>query len=443
MKRVITYGTFDLLHYGHINLLKRAKALGDYLIVGITSDLYDKERGKLNIRQSLAERIENVKGTGLADEILVEEYEGQKILDIKKYRADVFAIGSDWTGKFDYLRDVCEVVYLERTRGISSTRLREKEIGVVRIGVIGSGRIASRFVAESKFVSGVNVEGVYNPHPESARNFAERHQLNFHSDSLEEFFARTDAVYIASPHTSHFEYIMSSLMNGRHVLCEKPMCLSMQECREAFGLATEKGLVLQEAVKTAYSPAFEHLALLAKSGRIGEIKDVEASFTKLIQDKQDRSLNPALGGGSMNELGSYVLLPIARLLGTEVEETLFYPSVEGGVDIFTRGLLKYKKSSASFKVGLGAKTEGDMTVTGTRGYIYVPAPWWKTEYFEMRFEDFRETRKYFYKFDGDGLRYEIADFTSNISSGNRESRYLSQGESVFMAGIIEEFGRML
>ena len=113
------------------------------------------------------------------------------------------------------------------------------------------------------------------------------------------------------------------------------------------------------------------------------------------------------------------------------------------MDIFTRGLLKYKKSTASFKVGLGAKTEGDMTVTGTKGYIYVPAPWWKTEYFEMRFEDFRETRKYFYKFDGDGLRYEIAAFTSNISSGNRESRYLSQEESVFMAGIIEEFGRML
>lgn len=442
MKRIITYGTFDLLHYGHINLLKRAKALGDYLIVGITSDLYDKERGKLNIRQSLAERIENVKGTGLADEIIVEEYEGQKILDIKKYQADVFVIGSDWTGKFDYLKDVCEVVYLERTRGISSTRLREKEGGVVRLGVIGSGRIASRFVAESKFVSGVNVEGVYNPHPESARNFAEKHQLNFHSDNLKEFFAMTDAVYIASPHTSHFGYIVDSLMNGRHVLCEKPMCLSMEECRKAFELAIENGLVLQEAVKTAYSPAFEHLAVLAKSGRIGEIKDVEASFTKLIQDKQDRALNPALGGGSMNELASYVLLAIVKLLGTEVDETRFYPSVENGVDVFTRGLLKYRKATASFKVGLGAKTEGDMVVTGTKGYIYVPAPWWKTEYFEIRFEDFRETRKYFYKFDGDGLRYEIADFINNIFNKNRESRFLSQEESVFMAGIIEDFGRI-
>ena len=92
MKRVITYGTFDLLHYGHINLLKRAKELGDYLIVGITSEQYDKERGKLNVTQSLSERIENVKKTGLADKIIVEEYEGQKIKDIALVRIGLVSL---------------------------------------------------------------------------------------------------------------------------------------------------------------------------------------------------------------------------------------------------------------------------------------------------------------------------------------------------------------
>ena len=79
MTKVITYGTFDLLHYGHTNLLKRAKDLGDYLIVGVTAEAYDMARGKINVKQSLSERIENVRETGLADEIIVEEYEGQKI----------------------------------------------------------------------------------------------------------------------------------------------------------------------------------------------------------------------------------------------------------------------------------------------------------------------------------------------------------------------------
>ena len=124
MKTVITYGTYDLLHHGHIALLKRAKALGDYLIVGVTADGFDKERGKLNVQQSLAERIESVRNTGIADLIIVEEYEGQKISDIQKYDVDIFTVGSDWVGKFDYLSDYCQVVYLPRTRGVSSTGLR-------------------------------------------------------------------------------------------------------------------------------------------------------------------------------------------------------------------------------------------------------------------------------------------------------------------------------
>ena len=122
MTTVITYGTYDLLHYGHIRLLKRAKALGDYLIVGITADDFDKTRGKINVQQSLMERIEAVRSTGLADQIIVEEYEGQKIDDIRRYNVDIFAIGSDWNGHFDYLKDYCQVVYLERTEGVSAPR---------------------------------------------------------------------------------------------------------------------------------------------------------------------------------------------------------------------------------------------------------------------------------------------------------------------------------
>ena len=135
MNKVITYGTFDLLHYGHVNLLKRAKALGDYLIVGVTSDSYDLERGKLNVQQSLLQRIDNVRATGFADEIIVEEFEGQKIFDIQKMGINTFVIGSDWEGKFDYLKEYCDVVYLERTRGISSTALRQKDYDIVSIGI--------------------------------------------------------------------------------------------------------------------------------------------------------------------------------------------------------------------------------------------------------------------------------------------------------------------
>ena len=160
MIKVITYGTYDLLHYGHIRLLERAKSLGDYLIVAVTADDFDKVRGKINVQQSLTERIEAVRKTGIADEIIVEEYEGQKIDDIKKYDIDIFTVGSDWLGKFDYLKEYCQVIYLDRTKGISSTELRNRKS--VNLGIIGAHDIVHRFKNELKFVGGINLIGIYD-----------------------------------------------------------------------------------------------------------------------------------------------------------------------------------------------------------------------------------------------------------------------------------------
>lgn len=140
MVKVITYGTFDLLHEGHIRLLRRAKALGDYLIVGVTSDTFDRARGKINVVQSLTERMQAVKDLGIADEIIIEEYEGQKIDDIKRYGVDIFTVGSDWEGKFDYLKEYCQVVYLERTKGISSSQVRAEE-SKLRLGFVGKSNL--------------------------------------------------------------------------------------------------------------------------------------------------------------------------------------------------------------------------------------------------------------------------------------------------------------
>ena len=222
MTKVITYGTFDLFHEGHYRLLKRAKELGDYLIVGVTTEKYDMERGKLNVVDSLMTRIENVKKSGFADEVIIEEAVGQKISDVQKYHIDIFAIGSDWMGAFDYISDYCKVVYLERTKNISSTMLREQNRHIQKVGIIGTGRIANRFVPESKQVSGIDVERVYNPNRDSAERFAKIWEIDFSTD-LELFLKGIDSVYVASPHQSHYDYVKFALEHGKHVLCEKPM----------------------------------------------------------------------------------------------------------------------------------------------------------------------------------------------------------------------------
>lgn len=437
---MITYGTFDLFHEGHYRLLERAKDLGDYLIVGVTTENYDDSRGKLNVQEGLMKRIENVKNSGLADEIIIEEYEGQKINDIQKNRVDIFAIGSDWVGKFDYLNEYCEVIYLERTKGVSSTQLRAENNGILKLGVIGYGRIANRFIVESKYVSGVNVEGVYGPNPDSLKKFTDKHELAFFETDLDKFLDKVDAVYIASPHLTHYEYIKNALNRGKHVLCEKPMVLSEKEAKEVYDLAIKKKLVLLEAIKTAYAPGFIRLVSVAKSGLIGQIKNVDATFTKLV-DGNIRELQAHTAGGSMTELATYPLLAIIKLLGTNFDNIDYYSFMdeEKNIDLFTKINLTYDKAIASAKVGLGVKSEGDLIISGTKGYVYVPSPWWKTEYFEVRYEEFSRNKKYYYKFEGDGLRYELAEFVSMIHKEYYQTYKLMPNDSVAINSVIEKY----
>ncbi len=436
--KVITYGTFDLFHEGHYRLLRRAKELGDYLIVGVTTEAYDKARGKLNVADSLVTRIENVKKTGFADEIIIEESAGQKVNDIRKFHVDIFAIGSDWAGAFDYLKDYCRVFYLERTKNISSTMLREKNSPIQRIGIIGTGRIAERFIPEAKLVSGVSTQGVFNPHAESAVRFADRWGIDAYED-IEEFYKAVDVVYIASPHETHYEYIKASLAHGKHVLCEKPMVLQKRQADELFSYAKERELVLLEGIKTAYCPGFHKLLGIACSGTIGGIRNVEACFTKLV--KQDsRELTDKVYGGSFTELGSYVMLPILKLFGKEFEEVRFDTiDNEEGLDIFTRVSLNFPMGIAAATCGLGVKSEGRLLIAGTKGYIVAEAPWWKTSYFEVHYEDAGKIEKYSETFLGDGLRYEISDFLSMINGSSSSEFKLTRGESAAMAGIMERF----
>ncbi|MBO5881608.1 MAG: Gfo/Idh/MocA family oxidoreductase [Alistipes sp.] len=437
MKRVITYGTYDLLHEGHINLLRRAKALGDYLIVGVTNDSFDRERGKLNVRNNVLERVEAVKATGIVDEVIIEDYVGQKIDDILKYDIDIFTVGSDWEGKFDYLSEYCEVVYLPRTEGVSSTMLRAENEVLVNIAIVGCGRIAQRFYAEVDKVDAARVVALYDTNREAAARLDESLVV----DSLEEAVEAADAVYIATPHNLHYQQAKYALEHGRHVLCETPMVLREGEAEELFAIAKERGVVLLEANKTAFSPAFNHLVTLVKSGLIGDVVGIDASESKLWgEENLKRELDPDMAGGSLYEMGSYPLLPIVRLLGVDYEQIDIYSRMnERGVDVYTRGIVRYKGAIASFQLGLGVKTEGNLVISGTQGYVYVPSPWWKTDYFELRYEDQNRNKKYFYKWDEPGLRYEIQEFVSLIINHRSSSARLTPRQSIAMARVMEQF----
>ncbi len=438
MRKVITYGTYDLLHYGHIRLLERAKALGDYLVVGVTSDGFDKVRGKINVQQSLMERIEAVKATGIADEIIVEEYEGQKIDDIRRLGIDIFTVGSDWVGYFDYLKEYCDVVYLDRTQGVSSSEIRQKDRSV-RLGFVGGSahNILSKYYKESFLVNGAEVVGVYNMGKDLTELKDEDIALYDDYDSLLE---ECDAVYIVSKPEMHYEHVKKALEKGRNVLCEAPIALNKKECDELMELADSKKLILMDAIKTAYATAYSRLLVIVKSGRIGDVVSVDATCTSLANysDKEDFVKH---NWNSICAWGPTVMLPVFQLLGCDYIDkkiSSIYLDEKEKFDLFTKINFTYPNAVASVKVGVGVKSEGSLVISGTKGYVYVPAPWWKTDYFEVRYENQDENKRYFYQLNGEGIRYEIAAFIKSISSLT-QNRFISPVVTKEIVNVIDNY----
>lgn len=438
MVKVITYGTYDLLHEGHIRLLKRAKALGDYLIVGVTGDGYDLTRGKINVQQSLMERIEGVKATGLADQIIVEEYEGQKIDDIKRYDADIFTVGSDWKGKFDYLNDYCKVIYLDRTEGISSSEIRAEK-REIRIGIVGNSPLIRKFIRECGYVNGVSVSGIFTDNPSMLDE--DMRKLPSLFDSKESFYQTCDAVYIITPPENHFVDIRSALEAGKHVVCEAPVALSVKDYDILRKIANERGLVLMDGIKTAYSTGFNRLILLIKAGVIGEVVSVDATCTSLRKVTLELIREYPYLWNTMSFWGPTGLLPIFDILGCDYTDTTIVSRLMVGnerFDLFSKISLIFPNAVASVKIGQGVKSEGELIVSGTKGYVYVPAPWWKTDYFEIRYENPSENRRFFYQLDGEGIRFEILSFIKQIKNGSRFS-YIGEDVTRSTIGILEAF----
>lgn len=416
MVKVITYGTYDLLHRGHIRLLERAKALGDYLIVGITSDDYDMTRGKINNQQSLIERIAAVKATGIADEIIVEEYEGQKIDDIRRLDVDIFTVGSDWEGKFDYLKEYCKVIYLPRTEGVSSSEIRAEKRKLI-IGTIGEGTVCDKFIHEMKYVNGVEYKAC--------------------GETLE----GVDAVYVASHPSQHYADVKAALQMHKHVICESPIALDLAQYDELVGLAEQNGLVLADAIKTAYSTAYSRLLVIAKSGRIGDIISVDSVCTSLTDGAGEKDADLAQKQNSICAWGPTAMLPVFQLLGTDCKSRSISSWIideKLNFDGFSKIDFAFDKAVASIRIAKAAKAEGELIIAGTKGYIYVPAPWWKTDYFEVRYENQSENKRYFYQLDGEGIRYEIVAFVKAIQSG-RKDLYISPETSGAIISVIQSF----
>lgn len=420
MKTIITYGTFDLFHAGHYNILKRAKDRGDYLIVGVTSDFYDKTRGKLNVKQSLDERIENVKKTGLADKIIVEEYMGQKINDIIKYNVDEFILGSDWNGKFDYLKEYCDVVYLERTKGVSSTQLRKNEFGILKIGYAGPIKKAKNIILESKFVSGLEFTISYNENKKRAKKICEENMLESYTTDFNKFLNKIDAIYI-SQINNQYEYITKALKKKKSVLFERNSELDENKINNLYNLAQKNNVVLFEAINTIYCPGFSSFVFMIKAGSIGKIKSLDITYSNNQKTIMDAVIYP--------------LMAVAKLMGTDYKSIDKFDVKENNKTSYRKIIIKFENSIATIQISQGMKLHDNLTVIGTSGYSIIEKPWWKTEIFTIYNKE--KSKKHCFDFDEEGIKYELSDFLNTILSKNNHQKIFAK-ESKFLSKVMEE-----
>lgn len=314
----------------------------------------------------------------------------------------------------------------------------------MRIGIIGTGRIAARFADTALTgIESTYISCVYNPREESAVRFIQQHNIQACTADWDEFVDNIDAAYVASPHETHYEYSRKLLLSGKHVLCEKPAALKKEQVRELIDIAQNNQLVYMEALKTAYCPGYKALIQIAESGRIGRIVEVEAAFSRLTplntREYKDDDCN-----GSFLEFGSYTLLPVLTLLGCEYDDVTFRTvRAQNGVDAYTKAFIEYKDEyidkTAIVKTGLGAKTEGQLVVTGTNGYILAKSPWWLTKEFEVRYENPGKIERYRFGCEGTGLCYEVREFVHRIKNNDKKTVDISDNISIAMAGVMERF----
>jgi len=424
---VITYGTFDLFHKGHYNILKRAKDLGDYLIVGVTGETYDAERGKLSVRDSLVKRIENVKNSGFADKIIVEEYLGQKIQHILQYNVDVLVVGSDWRGKFDHMRKYCEVVYLERTKDISSTMLRETG-DIYKLGIVTDRSTDDEIVQESKYVSGIHVESVYAPEEELASDFCSSFELDKYYTDYNKFLDSIDIIYINTKKDKKYNLIKSALQNNKVVISSPIVADSIEKIKELYDYASTNKRILIECIPTFYLQAYMQMMWNAKGNLIGDLICVKNSIQ--------------LGGlvgvdkGDVDSHLYFTTLFAKKIIGDNINFDIKQVGNGDNKHILFTG--ENDHSIYSSEMGIGEYIQADMKIIGTEGIITVPANWWETGYFELKRKDDSAVKRYSCNYEGNGFRYVLVSVLSQINNKQYTEMRLTLEEAIIAMSIISE-----
>lgn len=448
-RRVVTYGTFDLLHEAHLDQLRRARAFGSFLIVAVLTDIFDAGRGKRFLAQDVVQRIENVRKTGLADLVILEECD-DKINNVLKYDIDVVAVFDSWEGPEAYvenLRNYCEVVYIpEVVENVSSTVLR----GVVRMGVIGIPDVIRRLLTGAAVTAGVNIVALTTDPQEPPHTILEDKKDIVACETFEQLCKSAEAVYISNDHSIRTTTIRQALQAGVHVLCESPLSTSQAEAQSLMKLAVKNGLVLLQSIQSAFTPAVERMTAIVQNGKIGRVLSVSVNIgVPLTEETAQICCDSASSGGGKLCVGllGEALLPVVRILhGRPVLKVRCQTRASGSAkdpSHLCQLNISYKTATATVTIGHGVVVPETLTVIGSEGYMTMPAPWRRAsrfhfQYKDINFEEASDEQDFDFPTRRGGYRFDLAEFATVIKLGRPQSHMLTVDNQVQIAALIEK-----
>jgi glycerol-3-phosphate cytidylyltransferase len=413
MKKVITYGTFDLFHKGHYNILKRAKEYGDKLYVGVTGNVYDFERGKMEVIDSLETRISNVKNTGFADVIFVEEYLGQKISDIQNYDIDVLVIGADWKGRFDYLNEFCEVVYLPRTKDISSTDLRRES--VLDIGMITDSE-SEDFFSELHYLATLHPKAVCGRKESMLKHFKQKHNVDIFTSDSKQFYDELDVVYINSK-KDQAEYVENAINNKKHIITEI-LDLDREDVKYLYLKAKENNILLIENLRGIYSRNWNQLLWVLNTGMIGKLKSIHVSVVSA-------ECKP---------------LPLIIFFLTKVLNGKFNNIVNVGFKNYSDITFNTDDSIVHIQCGDSAMVKDKFEIIGDKGKLKIASPWQEINYFTINpYGKNEKIQRFSYNVPANLLRHCFADLMNNL----RQQQYFNKKFNIKDGATIDAYLSML
>ena len=304
------------------------------------------------------------------------------------------------------------------------------------MGIVGANSDSKRFLREASYILKLSNIAVYDKDIASLEEFQNIYAFLKNYREYDAFLqSGIDAVYIASDIYDRYELIKNALLNDIHVLCENPISLENQKLKELFDLAKKKNKLLLMAIKTAFAPAFNQM--LSEVDKIGIIKEVRSTFTSLYKERGFPKRY--LKNGATSLLMSYPALLVQKVAGV-AKEIVYFDQKKEEYDISNRAVSRHKNDIIGIStVGIEMKSDGHAIISGDKGYIYIPAPWWLTKEFFIKFEDPDKDIHFEYQFEGDGLRYMIAEFVSLIRRKKIESKRLTIQDMIEMNKFISDY----